>query len=266
MSPNEPPTGAKSRRVTRACDYCHRRAIRCMRDGSASRCLKCIQFDQLCTYARPTKKRGVKPRPDSMIPPTSISNTTNTPTSKSEPQSRSQWKSPLIASQAIVMSLAEVYFEVVYPIFPLFHQPTYLRRIARGEHTTDRHLFSATMALCALVSARVQDQALFNMSHDTEELTKVPCETFYGAAVQASTDVLTETSTQNLDLLRTCALLSLTAIQCGRIRDMQRFLGRYHTLVAMDRLHDESNWPTGIGIVETEERRRLVSSPHFHLL
>lgn len=164
------------------------------------------------------------------------------------------------------MSLAEVYFEVVYPIFPLFHQPTYLRRIARAEYLSDRHLFSTTMALCALVSARVQDQALFNTSYDMEELTKVPCEAFYEAAVQASADVTTETSTQNLDSLRTCALLSLTAVQCGKIRDMQRFLGRYHTLVAMDRLQDEANWPTGIGIVETEERRRLVSMPPILLL
>lgn len=167
------------------------------------------------------------------------------------------------------MSLAEVYFEVVYPIFPFFHQPTYLRRVARAEYISDRHLFSVTMALCALVSARVQDKALYNTAHDILELTAVPCETFYRAAIQASSDVAADSSYQSLDLLRTCALLSLTAIQCGDVRDMQRYLGRYHTLVAMDRLQDESNWPPGIGIVETEERRRLVSSsyalPHTSL-
>lgn len=157
------------------------------------------------------------------------------------------------------MSLAEVYFEIVYPIFPFFHQPTFLHRIARAEYTSNRHLFSVTMALCALVSARVQDQALYNNSYDVEELTAIPCETFYQAAMQASVDVTTKNSFQSLDLLRTCALLSLVAVQCGRIRDMQRFLGRYHTLVAMDRLHDESKWPTRIGFVEMEERRRLVS-------
>ena len=258
MLPAQSPPGARSRRVTRACDYCHRRAIRCLRDDNALRCLKCIQFDQPCTYARPAKRRGVKPDSKS-ISPTATVTMLGTSQDKSDMQSRLRWTAPLIASQAVVMSLAEVYFEVVYPIFPLIHQPTYLRRIARAEYTSDRHLFSTTMALCALVSARVQDQALFNTSYDMEELTKVPCETFYEAAVQASADVTTETSTQNLDLLRTCALLSLTAVQCGKIRDMQRFLGRYHTLVAMDRLQDESNWPAGIGIVETEERRRLVS-------
>lgn len=254
--------GGRLRRITRACDFCHRRAIRCLRDSGSSRCLKCAEFDQPCTYTRPAKKRGAKPGTHTRSPRIT---TKGSGISVTETESSGQWTAPFVASQAVIMSLADVYFEVVYPIFPFFHQPTYLRRVARAEYTTDRHLFASTMALCALASARVQDRALYNMAHSMEELTRVPCEQFYEAAVQASRDVTTHTTTQNLDLLRTCALLSLTAVQCSKFREMQRFLGRYHTIVAMDRLHDEFNWPTGIGIVETEERRRLVSHPLFLL-
>lgn len=160
------------------------------------------------------------------------------------------------------MSLAEVYFEIVYPIFPLFHQPTYLRKIARGEHLTSRRNFAITMALCALVSARVRDQALFSTSHDMAELSEVSSETFYEAAIQASneTDIRVP---PDLDSLRTCALLALTAVQYGKIQDMQAFLGRYHTYVAVVGLQDESNWPSNVGIIETEERRRLVGVTLF---
>jgi len=35
----------------------------------------------------------------------------------------------MIASQAVVMSLVEVYFEIVYLIFPLFHKSTYIRKV-----------------------------------------------------------------------------------------------------------------------------------------
>lgn len=115
------------------------------------------------------------------------------------------------------MSLAETYFEVVYPIFPFFHQPTYLRRVAQAEYSSDQHLFSATMALYALVSARVQDQALYNTSYDIQELTSILCETFYAAAIQASVDIAAETSHESLDLLRSCALLSLAAVQFRKI-------------------------------------------------
>lgn len=114
------------------------------------------------------------------------------------------------------------------------------------------------MAVCALVSARVRDQAIFNPSWDVQELSETPSETFYDAAVRQCSSCEDPKQTHSLDTLRTCALLALAAIQYGRIREMQLFLGRYHTLVAMDGLHDETNWPRDIGIVETEERRRLV--------
>jgi hypothetical protein len=116
------------------------------------------------------------------------------------------------------------------------------------------------MAVCALVAARVRDQALFNPSWDMGELTNTQSETFYDAAVSVCADLDT-TNAQSLDSMRTCALLALTAIQYGRIREMQAYLGRYHMLVAMDGLHDESNWPRDAGNVETEERRRLVVHP-----
>ena len=64
----------------------------------------------------------------------------------------------------------------------------------------------------------------------------------------------------DLNTLRAHAILALAAIQDGKIRDMHEHLGRYHTIVAMERLHDEANWPVEIGVVETEERRRLFWS------
>ena len=117
------------------------------------------------------------------------------------------------------------------------------------------------MAVCALVSARVRDQAVFNPSHDVQELSEIPSETFYLAAINASADFQDPNQCQSLESLRCFALLALSAIQYGKIREMQLYLGKYHTLVAMDGLHDESNWPKDIGIVETEERRRLVRDP-----
>ena len=41
---------------------------------------------------------------------------------------------------------------------------------------------------------------------------------------------------------------------------MQLNMGIYHALACVERLHDESAWPEGLGLVEIEERRRVVSS------
>ncbi|KAF9773587.1 hypothetical protein IL306_008576 [Fusarium sp. DS 682] len=111
------------------------------------------------------------------------------------------------------------------------------------------------MALCALVSGRIRDGSVTNPKWDLKPLRKIQPEIFYDEAKKQLLDLTTES---NIDILRTHAILAIAAIQNGKTRDMHQHLGAYHTLVAMDGLHDEANWPRDIGIVEQEERRRLV--------
>lgn len=168
------------------------------------------------------------------------------------------WRAPELASQATVMDLIEIYFEIVYPLFPFFHKPTFLRRVSYGEYVTDRFFFASTMAACALASARARDGAIISSRWKQADLKEPASQVFHDAARAAlPIDLITA---QQHDCLRAQALLALTALQNGQIRTMHQQLGRYHAMVAMDGLHDESNWPSNIGMVETEERRRLFWS------
>lgn len=167
------------------------------------------------------------------------------------------WKAPGHYRHANIIDLVELFFEIVYPIFPLFHQPSFIRRISRNEYATDRALFAVTMAVCALVSARVRDGAVFNVQWDLSSLQQPPPDVYYQEAIrQLSTDYMSD----SLNTLRTHAILALAAIQEGKVRDMHEHLGRYHTIVAAGGLHDEVNWPKTAGIIEREERRRLFWS------
>jgi hypothetical protein len=142
--------------------------------------------------------------------------------------------------------------------FPFFHKPTFLRRVSRGEYNTDRFFFASTMAACALASARARDGAVISSRLKSADLKDPTSQVFHDAARAAlPIDLITE---QQHDCLRAQALLALTAIQNGQIRIMHQQLGRYHALVAMDGLHDENHWPSDIGVVETEERRRIFWS------
>lgn len=267
----------KLRRITRACDYCHKRSIRCRFPGDTdeSRCQNCIDFDQPCRFERAVKRRGAKPRSQiaaSVAPETPAVAATavvvkqeavyidvcRTP-SIAELCAPPEWRAPKVASQAVIMDLVEIFFEIVYPTFPFFHRPTFLRRIARGEYTNNKFSFGCTMAMCALVSARIADRAVFNPHWDVRQLTQVKSEVFYAAAVRECGNA-GALKAFNLDLLRTCALLAVVAIQYGKFRELQTHLGKYHVLVSMDGLHDEENWPQNIGIIEREERRRLFWS------
>jgi hypothetical protein len=55
------PKPRKQRRISRACDFCHQRSIRCTPSREESdRCQNCVDFDVSCTYRRPMKKRGLE--------------------------------------------------------------------------------------------------------------------------------------------------------------------------------------------------------------
>ena len=156
------------------------------------------------------------------------------------------------------MDMVEIYFEIVHPIFPFFHQPTTVRRVSRGEYLTNRSFFAVTMAMCALCQARVRDGAVFSSRWDLTTLKETSSETLYAASENAIARAGADNT--NLDYLRAYAVLSIAAIQYGDPRKMRYYLGLYHTAVEIDRLHDETSWPPHLGVIETEERRRLFWS------
>jgi len=113
------------------------------------------------------------------------------------------------------------------------------------------------MSICALASARARDGALFPGRWDITRFQDPSSEVFFTAAKEALPQDLS--AMRGLDWMRTCVLMALYGIQVGKIDIMHQYFGMYHTLVNMDSLHDEKNWPKNIGIVEMELRRRLVS-------
>jgi Fungal Zn(2)-Cys(6) binuclear cluster domain len=137
----------KIRRISRACDYCHHRSIRCRssEEEDRNRCQNCVDFNQPCTYNRPAKRRGVKARQRSSSATSSFRDDQSNVHKKQESVSHQngisghpqaspappinsvtpvssnvsnsdQWRAPYIASQALIMDLVEVYFEVIYPM------------------------------------------------------------------------------------------------------------------------------------------------------
>jgi hypothetical protein len=145
--------------------------------------------------------------------------------------------------------------------FPIFHRPTFLRKVSRGEFNADRFLFSAVMAVCALASARARDGSVYSARWNVAQLRDPPSEIFYEAAKDSIpvNNTLSNITARDHNCMRACAILAITNIQFGQMRLFHQNLARYHAIVAMDGLHDEANWPKDIGTVEIEERRRLVS-------
>ncbi|KAH6612437.1 hypothetical protein C7974DRAFT_405556 [Boeremia exigua] len=170
------------------------------------------------------------------------------------------WRAFATASAGTIEHLVDVYLQVVYPIFPLFHRPTLLQKVRDQDYLRDQGCFASLMAACALASARERDGALYCSITNASYNANIPSETFYKAARDMLPESLVEAD--GLDYMRACALLSITSIQYGDIEAMQLYLGHYFTLVSVHRLHDEANWPKDTNNVEVEERRRLYWSTY----
>ena len=112
------------------------------------------------------------------------------------------------------------------------------------------------MAVCSLASARVRDGALYSNHWRSSELAEPPSEAFYAAARECIPSDLS--AAKGIDYMRACAILAIASIQNGQIKAMQQHAGIYHTLTAMEGLHDEKLWPKDLSPIEIEERRRLV--------
>ncbi|CAK7265211.1 hypothetical protein SEPCBS119000_001396 [Sporothrix epigloea] len=196
----------------------------------------------------------------------------------------STWQAFAHTSTPIIRRLACVYHETVFPIFPFFDPVRLQRRLAQYDHASNRAFFSSVMAACALASARARDGALSSpndrgdvggsssgitagtgvLASPTSAMggspIDVPPEMFYAAAEEAlPKDIL---QCRDFEYLRALALLSIASIQDAKIAVMQKYIGHYFTLLAINQWHDETKWPQGLHPIEVEERRRLYWSTY----
>ncbi|KAJ6012675.1 hypothetical protein N7522_003030 [Penicillium canescens] len=303
-------TPRKAQRVSKACDFCNRRSIKCGKsEDPLRRCQNCSDFDIPCTFDRPAKRRGVKAgtraltrdaqfvttpvsehftpvaasapttrttlgSPPSMSPsypgsahtqvldgdPWSAFNTSGVATEgyDDDVALRDSWSTFAISTNRQIQDLVQVYFEIVYPIFPLFHKQSFIRKVQNQEYIRNPGLFASTMAVCALVSDRVRDGALFTNRWRRDQLAEQPSGTFYAAAKDCIPRDLSRA--KGMNYMRACAILAIASIQNGQIKNIRKYSGMYHTLTSMDGLHDENLWPKDLSLIETEERQRLFWS------
>ncbi|KAJ5647652.1 hypothetical protein N7490_004024 [Penicillium lividum] len=168
------------------------------------------------------------------------------------------WKAFAISCDRQIRNLVQVYLEIVYPIFPLFHMPSFIEQVNNKKHLSNPGLFASTMAVCSLVAGRARDGALYSNRWDRDELIDPPSEIFFIAARDSIPRDLI--AAKGIHYMRACAILAIASIQNSQIKNMQKYSGLYHALASMDGLYDEKLWPNDLSPIEMEERRRLFWS------
>ena len=121
----------KLRRISRACDYCNKRSIRCRPSENPNTCQNCADFENPCTYDRPAKKRGGQRNRDRQSQSAPYTDGISTPqgtlktvieshgsegvSSFSFPVDR-EIQDVVLSDPSVIIELIEIYFEVVYPM------------------------------------------------------------------------------------------------------------------------------------------------------
>ncbi|WRT65907.1 uncharacterized protein IL334_002858 [Kwoniella shivajii] len=264
-----PPLPSKKRRITRACDRCHKGGTKCSAGPTPDVCGPCSAFGSECTYERPIKRRG----------PATKSHSNGHRENQRASSSRSEsvpisplvkdenWTYHEIASHEQIQLLIDAYYRIVYPLQPFFHWPTFTSAIKGRLYERSRSFHCVTMSVCALSSARLRDGAppipinpstpsKNNSSKENEK--HIESEIFYQSAV--SSFPLDLTKAGEFDYKRSKYILSTCCLQYGDIQRASVHMGDYCTLSSLDGFQNESRWSMNLNQIEIQERRRLFWS------
>jgi hypothetical protein len=266
----------KQKRVTKACDFCHRRGLRCKRPDSNSvqGCLTCEEYDVPCTQTRVSRKRGTKPGHTSRTRSDETGVETSGPFSAQMKESTAQGShlndtSDSMNDRSVITAWIDIYLDTIHPMyvphmledyevnghrFPLFCEQELLQRWANGSFPSDRTSSGSLMALCALSAEHVKSGALFNTTGFENRHTSYADE-YLVEAIRSIPTSLAEC--QGIEMLRSLALLALVGTQIGDTNLTHKFLSLYHGMVARDGLHDEARWPTSFTPCDREVLRRI---------
>lgn len=190
----------KLQRISQACDLCHRRSIRCRPSNEdPDRCQNCYDFDVVCTYDRPSKRKKhpqAPAAPTQPAQPSARSSLPNTLASDNVPASAPStsnsirndsigkandftlvpalvtprdnveldlpWKVFALSSEAIILDLFDVYMEVVYPLYPFFNEAADKAKVKNRQHLTDKGLLQS---LALLLSSNFYHHRLLLLHH-----------------------------------------------------------------------------------------------------
>ena len=291
----------KLQRASRACDFCHKRSVKCAPCGDGSqKCQNCVDFDVACTYTRPWKRaRGSQAPGLGKRPEIEDTGQTDQQPSGSAAGSNTYEHPELPALTDIrIHAPAKKPYEFG-PEMRTTHPPRHRlgeawKAFAAAVQPTISALIDVYCSIVYPIFPLFHRGRLLERVEKREHLTDrgffsslmalcalASARARDGAApwyiergdesrapsetfYLAALDAIPKelSSARGLDYLRACVVMAIASIQLGRIESLHEYLGQYHALLALQRFHDEACWVKDITLIEREERRRLIWSTY----
>ncbi len=262
----------KRQRTSYACDFCHRRGLKCRNasvgeqrvGGGVGSCLTCLEHGQTCTRTREAKRRGTKPRsskPSADMRDEAQDRVDSATVSETKkllgPQSLSQTDRPRGAEalhRDLVALLLEVYLNSVHPVFPLYCERELWIRWKDGSFPSTQPEWTSLTTMCALSMHHVRKGALFKDAVMPDHSDDLAEKLVYDAVESTPVDFYQQ---HDLEIVRAYGFLALLGIQSKNYSLTHRYLALWHGICGVRSLHDESKWPAQLNGCDREMRKRL---------
>lgn len=142
--------------ITRACDPCRTRKIKCsgtQTESGLGECTNCIRSGLTCTTREPSKRRGPRGKQSNVLDMLKSNTSYSPPVEEQDNKDNIKSNFNIVTSQMIEECAAD-FFNLLYPTMPILH-PKELEDI---DFELEKDRYALASALCALIYIQCRNQ------------------------------------------------------------------------------------------------------------
>ncbi|KAF2107871.1 glycosyl hydrolase family 3 C-terminal domain-containing protein [Lophiotrema nucula] len=132
-------SGERRRIAPKACDICRDRKVQCVYDGENASCRRCLDGRLNCTFLCARKARGPPARRQA--------NALTLPIGELAVEH--------LCPRHVFLDIIRDYLEMVYPVLPLVHRPSFCNLLENQAYADDPAFFRLCIPLCAVTVASI---------------------------------------------------------------------------------------------------------------
>ncbi|KAH6638708.1 hypothetical protein C7974DRAFT_120281, partial [Boeremia exigua] len=156
--------------VKRACDSCHRRKVKCIREGT-NPCKHCVPAGLACKYNTIPQNKGPKGSRAKVLPELRENQQNAQLAHDGQLLSSQNVQTPSLVPRALVESCMEFFFVNVYPSQPVLHRQLAQEAIANMDRSIEAYCMIVSLCAYVMIQANMKVQPSLLDRHEMAQMS-----------------------------------------------------------------------------------------------